>query len=62
MKANLDNEKYREFNDIVDRLKKEKNVIIDHAVQYEIDGTFTIELLGETNLNNLDDLVSTLNS
>jgi hypothetical protein len=47
---------------MVDRIKQEKNISVDHTVMYEIDGTFTIELLGDINLDNLDDLVSTLDN
>ena len=55
MKANLNMQEYKEFTSIVDRIKQEKNISVDHTVMYEIDGTFTIELLGDINLNNLDD-------
>ena len=62
MKANLNMQEYKEFTSIVDRIKQEKNISVDHTVMYEIDGTFTIKLLGDINLNNLDDLVSTLDN
>ena len=62
MKANLNMQEYRNFTFLVDKIKKEKNISVDHTVMYEIDGTFTIELLGDINLNNLDDLVSTLDN
>ena len=52
MKANLNMQEYKEFTSIVDRIKQEKNISVDHTVMYEIDGTFTIELLGDINLNN----------
>ena len=48
--------------EINDKIKQEKNMSVDHTVMYEIDGTFTLELLGDINLDNLDDLVSTLNN
>ena len=62
MKANLNMDEYREFTSMVDKIKQEKNMSVDHTVMYEIDGTFTVELLGNINLDNLDDLVSTLNN
>lgn len=62
MKANLNTDEYREFTSIIDKIKQEKNISVDHSVMYEIDGTFTVELLGDINLDNLDDLVSTLNN
>jgi hypothetical protein len=62
MKANLNMDEYREFTSMVDKIKQEKNMSVDHTVMYEIDGTFTVELLGDINLDNLDDLVSTLNN
>jgi pentose-5-phosphate-3-epimerase len=62
MKANLNMDEYREFTSMVDKIKQEKNMSVDHTVMYEIDGTFTVELLGDINLDNLDYLVSTLNN
>ena len=62
MKANLNMQEYRNFTFMVDKIKKEKNISVDHTVMYEIDGTFTVELLGNINLDNLDDLVSTLDN
>ena len=62
MKANLNMQEYKEFTSIVDRIKQEKNISVDHTDMYEIDGTFTIELFGDINLDNLDDLVSTLDN
>ena len=62
MKANLNMDEYREFTSMVDKIKQEKNMSVDHTLMYEIDGTFTVELLGDINLDNLDDLVSTLNN
>ena len=62
MKANLNIDEYKEFTSMVDKIKQEKNMSVDHTVMYEIDGTFTVELLGDINLDNLDDLVSTLNN
>ena len=62
MKANLNMQEYRNFTFLVDKIKKEKNISVDHTVMYEIDGTFTVELLGNINLDNLDDLVSTLDN
>tara|TARA_E500000318_G_C3521962_1_gene196803 strand:+ start:722 stop:910 length:189 start_codon:yes stop_codon:yes gene_type:complete len=62
MKANLNTDEYREFTSMIDKIKQEKNISVDHSVMYEIDGTFTVELLGDINLDNLDDLVSTLNN
>ena len=62
MKANLNTDEYREFTSMIDKIKQEKNISVDHSVMYEIDGTFTVELLGNINLDNLDDLVSTLDN
>ena len=62
MKANLNTDEYREFTSMIDKIKQEKNISVDHSVMYEIDGTFTVELLDDINLDNLDDLVSTLNN
>jgi len=62
MKANLNTDEYREFTSMIDKIKQEKNISVDHSVMYEIDGTFTVELLGDINLDNLDDLVSTLDN
>ena len=62
MKANLNMQEYKEFTSMVDRIKQEKNMSVAHTVMYEIDGTFTVELLGDINLDNLDDLVSTLDN
>ena len=62
MKANLNMDEYREFTSMVDKIKQEKNMSVDHTVMYEIDGTFTVELLGDINFDNLDDLVSTLDN
>ena len=62
MKANLNTDEYREFTSMIDKIKQEKNISVNHSVMYEIDGTFTVELLGDINLDNLDDLVSTLDN
>ena len=62
MKANLNTDEYREFTSMIDKIKQEKNISVNHSVMYEIDGTFTVELLGNINLDNLDDLVSTLDN
>ena len=58
MKANLTKEYYKKFNEAVQRIKDKHDVDVPHTVQYEKDGTFTVNLVGEIDLGNLDNLLS----
>ena len=61
IKKNVDKKNYEEFNEKLDKLRKAGHHL-QHSVYYETDGTFTIELLGEPDLQKLDKILFDIES